>query len=99
MYQQQKVSIPVSEVFADRAYEEDGTLVNRKKPGAMITDEHEAVRRVIRMVSEGKVTAITGKDISIRAESICVHGDGEKAVTFAKMIRTELKNNGISVEA
>ena len=89
----------VSEVFADRAYEEDGTLVNRKKPGAMITDEEEAARRVIRMVTEGKVTAVTGKDISIRAESVCVHGDGEKAVLFAKLIRKKLEEQGIRVRA
>ena len=87
----------VSEVFADRAYEEDGTLVNRKKPGAMITDEDVAIERVIRMVTEGKVTAITGRDIPIRAESICVHGDGEKAVLFAEKIRYALEARGIDV--
>ena len=87
----------VSEVFADRAYEEDGTLVNRKKPGAMITDEDVAIERVIRMVTEGKVTAITGRDIPIRAESICVHGDGEKAVLFARKIRCALEAGGIDV--
>ena len=72
-----------SEVFADRAYEEDGTLVNRRKPGAMIEDEDEAIKRVIRMVKEGKVTSITGKDIDIKADSICVHGDGEKALLLS----------------
>ncbi len=88
---------PISEVFADRAYEEDGTLVSRKKPGAVITDEREAIRRVLRMVTEGKVTAITGKTIEIRADSICVHGDGEKAVLIARMIREELEKNGVKV--
>lgn len=87
----------VSEVFADRAYEEDGTLVNRKKPGAMITDEDEAIRRVVRMVKEGKVTAITGRDIPIRAESICVHGDGEKALLFSKRIRAAMEAEGVSI--
>ena len=89
----------ISEVFADRAYEEDGTLVSRRKPGSMITDENLAIKRVVRMVTEGKVTAITGKDIPIRAESICVHGDGEKAVLFARMIREELEKNGVKVAA
>ena len=65
------------EVFADRAYEEDGSLVNRRKDGAMITDENLAISRVVRMIKEGKVTAITGKDIDIKADSVCVHGDGE----------------------
>lgn len=87
----------VSEVFADRAYEEDGTLVNRKKPGAMITDEDEAIRRVVRMVKEGKVTAISGRDIPIRAESICVHGDGEKALLFSKRIRAAMEAEGVAV--
>ena len=88
-----------SEVFADRAYEEDGLLVSRNKPGAMITDEKEAIRRVLRMVTEGKVTAVTGKEIPIRADSVCVHGDGEKAVLFAGSIRKELEKNGIRIAA
>ena len=86
-----------SEVFADRAYEEDGTLVNRKKLGAMITDEEEAIARVVRMVKEGKVTAITGKDISIQADSVCVHGDGPKALAFVTRIREKLTEEGIDI--
>ena len=70
------------EVFADRAYEEDGSLVNRRKEGAMITDEDVAIERVVRMIKEQKVTAITGKDFPIKADSICVHGDGVKALAF-----------------
>lgn len=85
------------EVFADRAYEEDGTLVSRGKEGAMITDEDEAITRVIRMVKEQKVTAITGKDIPIRADSVCVHGDGEKALAFVVRIREALMREKISV--
>lgn len=86
------------EIFADRAYEEDGSLVNRKKEGAMITDEDEAVRRVIRMIKEGKVTAITGKDITIEADSICVHGDGIKALNFVKKIKSALQEAGIEIK-
>ncbi|MSR94067.1 LamB/YcsF family protein [Clostridiaceae bacterium 68-1-5] len=86
-----------SEVFADRAYEEDGTLVNRRKDGAMITDEEEAIFRVIRMVKEKKVQAITGKDIPIRADSVCVHGDGEKALAFVRRIRKALEKEGIRI--
>lgn len=85
------------EVFADRAYEEDGSLVNRRKEGAMITDETQAIARVVRMIKEGKVTAITGKDIEIKADSICVHGDGEKAVAFVEKIRETLQNEGIQI--
>ena len=86
-----------SEVFADRAYEEDGSLVNRKKSGAMITDEDLAVARVVRMIKEHKVTAITGKDIDITADSICVHGDGEKALAFVRKIREVLASEGIEI--
>jgi UPF0271 protein len=85
------------EVFADRAYEEDGSLVARTKPGAMIEDEDLAVARVIRMVKEGKVEAVTGKEIAIRADSICVHGDGPKALAFVRKIRAALEQEGIQI--
>ena len=85
------------EVFADRGYEEDGTLVSRNKDGAFIHDENEAVARVVRMVKEGKVTAVTGKDINIQADSICVHGDGEKALLFVEKIRAGLAEVGIKI--
>lgn len=85
------------EVFADRAYEEDGTLVDRRKEGAMVTDEETAIARVVRMVKERKVTAITGKEIPIRADSVCVHGDGAKALAFVERIRAELSKEGVTV--
>ncbi|MDD6435886.1 MAG: LamB/YcsF family protein [Clostridiales bacterium] len=85
------------EVFADRAYEEDGSLVNRRKEGAMITDENEAVRRVIRMIKERKVQAITGRDIDIQADSVCVHGDGVKALEFVCRLREAFAAEGIEV--
>jgi UPF0271 protein len=86
-----------SEVFADRGYEEDGTLVDRRKEGAMITDEDVAIARVVRMIKEGKVTAVTGKDIDIRADSVCVHGDGAKALAFVEKIRAALTQEGIEI--
>jgi UPF0271 protein len=86
-----------SEVFADRAYEEDGSLVARTKPGSMITDENEAIRRVVRMAKEGKVTTVTGKDISIQADSVCVHGDNAKALEFVQKIRAALTAKGIKI--
>ena len=85
------------EVFADRAYEEDGSLVARSKPGAMIEDEDEAIARVVRMIKEGKVQAITGNDIDIKADSVCVHGDGEKALLFVEKIRKTLTDEGIEI--
>ena len=87
-----------SEVFADRAYEEDGSLVARSKEGAMIHDENEAIERVVKMIKEQKVTSITGKEIPIKADSICVHGDGEKALLFVKKIRENLENKGIIIQ-
>jgi UPF0271 protein len=86
-----------SEVFADRGYEEDGTLVDRRKEGAMITDEDVAIARVVRMIKEGKVTAVTGKDIDIQADSVCVHGDGAKALAFVEKIRAALTQKGIEI--
>lgn len=85
------------EVFADRAYEEDGSLVARSKPGAMITDENEAIARVVSMVTERKVKAITGKEIAIEADSICLHGDSPKAVLFAEKISAALKAAGATI--
>ena len=86
-----------SEVFADRAYEADGSLVARSKPGAVITDENLAVSRVVEMVKNGRVTSITGNEIEIKADSICLHGDGVKAVEFAKRINEELLKNGVEI--
>lgn len=86
-----------SEVFADRAYEEDGSLVARSKPGSVITDEDEAIDRVIKMVKYGKVQAITGKEISIEPDSVCVHGDNPKALGFVKLIRKRLLQEQIDV--
>ena len=87
------------EVFADRAYEEDGSLVARTKEGAMIEDENEAIARVIRMVREGKVRAVTGRDVSVRCDSVCVHGDNAHAVAFVKTIHERLTAEGIEVRA
>lgn len=85
------------EVFADRAYEEDGSLVARTKQGAMITDENEAITRVIGMIKNGKVTAVNGKEIDIEANSVCVHGDGAKALEFVQKIRKALTDENIQI--
>lgn len=86
------------EVFADRAYNTDGTLVNRKIEGAVIHDEKIAIDRIKKMVLEGKVTAINGEEIEIAADSICVHGDNPEAVNFVKFIREELESEGIQIK-
>lgn len=87
------------EIFADRAYESDGSLVARTKEGAMITDENEAVERVLTMITDGSVKAINRDIISIKADSVCVHGDGAKALAFVEKLRTAFAENGIYVEA
>lgn len=86
-----------SEVFADRGYMEDGTLVPRSMPGAMIHDRELAIARTVRMVKEGVVETVTGKIIPIRADSICVHGDNPDAIGFVKEIRETLEREGVSV--
>jgi len=86
-----------SEVFSDRTYQEDGSLTSRREPNALIKDKDVAVRQVIRMVREGKVRTVQGTDISIKANTICIHGDGEHAVEFAKYIRKALEEADISV--
>lgn len=88
-----------SEVFADRAYNDDGTLVSRKLPGAVIKDKELAIKRVVRMVKEGKVESINGKDIDIKADSICVHGDNPKALEFVKNIRETLEKEGVTISS
>jgi UPF0271 protein len=91
-----ETGLPVAEeVFADRAYEEDCSLVARTKKGAMITDEAEAVSRVITMIKTGTVKTITGKEIPVRADSICVHGDGEKALLFVEKLNRAFEAEGI----
>lgn len=86
------------EVFADRAYNSDGTLVSRKLQGSVIHDKKEAIERVKKMVLTGKVTSIDGKEISIAADSICVHGDNPEAVNFVSLIRKSLEGEGIELK-
>lgn len=88
-----------SEVFADRAYQNDGSLVPRSQPGAVIHDTDLAIDQVVQMVKEKTVTAITGEPVSIEVESICVHGDNEKALDFIDAIRKRLEAEVIDIKA
>lgn len=85
------------EVFADRAYEEDGTLVSRSKKGSVIHDEEVALLRVEKFVEERKVETITGIEIPISPDTICLHGDNEHAVLFAQRIKSRFKEKGIQI--
>jgi UPF0271 protein len=79
--------VVAQEVFADRRYRKDGSLVSRDEAGALIANASDALRQVVRMVSEGVVRSIDGVDVAIRADTVCLHGDGPYAVEFAKALR------------
>ena len=89
----------VEEAFADRAYTEEGSLVSRKVEGSVIHDINEVVTRVVRMVTEKTVVAITGKVIPIQAQTICVHGDTPGAVDMVKAIRAALEKENVNLRA
>jgi UPF0271 protein len=86
-----------SEVFADRTYRRDGALTPRREPGAVIVDHELAAEQAVRMVTEGRVASRDGEDVEVRADTICIHGDGPHAVEFARVIRTRLEGSGIEV--
>ncbi|MGE5347751.1 MAG: LamB/YcsF family protein [Actinomycetota bacterium] len=86
-----------SEVFADRAYNDDGTLVARSTENAVLHDTGLMIRRVIRMIREKVVETVTGKLIPIEAETVCIHGDNETAPVFVKKLAEALKAEGISI--
>jgi UPF0271 protein len=87
-----------SEAFADRAYQDDGSLVPRSQPGAVIHDTDKAIKQVIEMVKNKRVRTITGKVIEINAESICVHGDNPKALELVTSIRKRLAIEKIDIK-
>lgn len=88
-----------AEVFADRSYQADGSLTPRGRPDAVIAEEATAVAQVLRMVREGRVRATDGTEVSIAADTLCLHGDGEKAVEFARGMREALRHEGVQIRA
>jgi len=87
------------EVFADRGYQPDGSLVPRTQPGALITDEERALAQTLEMVRSGHVTAIDGTSAAVKADTVCLHGDGEHALQFARRLRAAFAEQGICVSA
>lgn len=87
------------EVFADRTYRADGALTPRSEPGALIEDEEAAVAQVLRMVRDGRVRARDGADVPIAADTVCLHGDGARAVEFARRLRGELTAAGVELRS
>ena len=94
----EKANLPmVHEVFADRAYEDDGQLVSRRKPGAVLHDAGQITDRVVRMVEDGEVISVTGKRMKMRMDTVCIHGDTPGAVEIARVLRKGLSDAGIAV--
>ena len=88
----------VSEVFADRTYRPDGSLTPRSDPDALIEDPRQAVDQVLQMVGQGTLKT-KGGEVTITAETICLHGDGLHAVEFAGLIQRALNDHGIRISA
>ena len=88
-----------AEVFADRNYNADGSLVSRDLSNALLRDPHQAAERIIGILREQKVTAIDGTHIPIRADTVCVHGDTPGAVSFVRTLRARLEENGVTIAA
>lgn len=87
-----------AEAFADRRYQADGSLVPRDQPGAVIEGETTACEQVLQLVREGVVLTIDGKSVPLAADTICLHGDGVRAVEFAQRLRQTLGSAGIDIE-
>jgi 5-oxoprolinase (ATP-hydrolysing) subunit A len=86
-----------NEVFADRTYQQDGTLTPRSRPGAVIQDLGAALAQVERMLREGRVRALDGSDVAVEPDTICIHGDEPGAVVFARELRALLARLGVAV--
>ena len=85
------------EIFADRNYEDDGNLVSRSKPHAIITDSEVAKKHVLNMINNQALNCYSGKKIPCAIDSICIHGDNESSLSTAKSIKKNLEENGISL--
>ena len=86
------------EIFADRNYEDDGNLVSRKKPHALITDPEEAKKHVLSMVKNQSLNCHSGKQIPCEIDSVCIHGDNESSLATARSIRLNLIENGLNLK-
>ena len=89
--------VAVEEVFADRGYRADGSLVPRSQPGAMLDDENQVLERTLAMIRDKQVLAVDGTVVPLNAETICLHGDGPHALAFARRIRERLAAESIEV--
>ncbi len=86
-----------SEAFADRAYNSDGSLVSRRLPHALITDQKAVISRAIQMVMDGRIISVDGEPIEVKVDTICLHGDNPEALQLARTLRERMEEAGISV--
>ena len=86
-----------SEVFADRTYDDTGNLTPRSQPSALISSDEEALNQVLKLVNEGFITSVTGNLVAVQTETVCIHGDGDHAVSFAQKIFSTLKQCNIEI--
>jgi 5-oxoprolinase (ATP-hydrolysing) subunit A len=89
----------VCEAFADRAYNADGSLVSRRLAGSVIHDPQAVAERMLRLVKEGRITAVDGTDIALDAQTICIHGDTPAAVAIARTLSKTLTGYGVELKA
>jgi UPF0271 protein len=87
-----------SEVFADRTYQDDGSLTPRSQSNALITDEAQSIQQVLLMVKQRQVISVNNNIIPLKAETLCLHGDGVHALAFAKKINEKLKSEGVTIK-
>ncbi len=89
----------VGEAFADRTYQNDGSLTPRSNPNALIEKEEEAIKQLLQVIKSGTVTSLSGQTIPLSAKTICIHGDGKNAVLFARTLHRTLVENKIIIQA
>ena len=95
----EELGLPLArEIFADRAYEDNGMLVSRKKDGAMIEDADYAGQRIVEFIEDGAIRSLNGTRIPMQIDTVCVHGDTPSAVTMAKSVRAKLLSAGIEIK-
>ncbi|MBN7121492.1 LamB/YcsF family protein [Erwinia billingiae] len=85
------------EVFADRGYQADGSLVPRSQPGALIDSDQQAIEQTLSMIQQGKVKSLSGEWVNVNADTVCLHGDGAHAMAFAAQLRQAFKQQQIQV--
>jgi len=86
-----------SEVFADRTYQADGTLTTRSQSNALIESVKKSCEQVLEMITAQTVTAVTGERVTLRADTVCIHGDGAQALEFAREVKRSLEENGVLI--